>query len=143
VGADKRAIVDLSDGRRVSAAEVIVFPAANPDTHSVTVRISLPNLEPAPVPGTTAHIVFPLSGSAAGSSIVHIPVSALLQRGEINAAYVLADNTLQLRQLRLGRLTGGQVEVLAGLEPEEIIAADPVAAMQALVAQREVGSKSD
>ena len=66
-----------------------------------------------------------------------------MQRGEINAVYVLANNGLQLRQLRLGRITDGQVEVLAGLKPEEIIAADPVAAMQALVAQRKAGSQRD
>lgn len=143
VHADKRASVELADGRSVGAAEVIVYPASDPDTHSVTVRIALPELKPAPPPGTTAHIVFPLAGSAAGSPIVHIPASALVQRGEVNGVYVLTDNTLQLRQLRLGRTLGGQVEVLAGLKPDETIAADPVAATQALVAQRAAERQRD
>lgn len=143
VSADKRASVELADGRSVDAAEVIVYPASDPATHSVTVRIALPDIEPAPAPGTTAHIVFPLSGSASGQPIVHIPTSALVQRGEVNGVYVLAANTLQLRQLRLGRTTGEEIEVLAGLKPDEIIAADPVAATQALVAQREMERQRD
>lgn len=138
-----RARVELADGRNVDAAQVIVFPAADPDTHSVAVRIGLTDLSPAPAPGTTAHIVFPLSGDAAGPRIVRIPGSALVQRGEVNGVYVLADGTLRLRQLRLGRSTGGKVEVLAGLKPGETIAADPVAATQALAAQREAERKRD
>lgn len=138
-----RARVELADGRSVEAAQVIVFPAADPATHSVTVRIGLPDLEQAPAPGTTARIVFPLSGGAAGPRIVRIPASALVQRGEVNGVYVLADGTLRLRQLRLGRSIGGRVEVLAGLKPGETIAADPVAATQALAAQREAERQRD
>jgi hypothetical protein len=49
---------------------------------------------------------------------------------------VLAGNRLSLRQVRLGQPVGEQVEVLAGLKNGETIAADPVAALQALAAQR-------
>ena len=132
-----RARVELADGRHVDAAQVIVFPAADPSTHSVAVRIGLSDLSPAPAPGTTARIVFPVSGDGASPSIVHIPFSALVQRGEVNGVYVLADGGLSLRQLRLGRSSGDMLEVLAGLKPDEVIAADPVAAVQALAAQRE------
>lgn len=132
-----RARVELADGRSVDAAQVIVFPAADPETHSVAVRIGLPDLSPAPAPGTTARIIFPLSGDAAGQRIVQIPANVLVQRGEVNGVYVLADGTLRLRQLRLGRSADGKIEVLAGLKQGEKIAADPVAAVQALAAQRE------
>ncbi len=138
-----RAKVELADGRHVDAAQVIVFPAADPLTHSVAVRIGLSDLSPAPAPGTTARIVFPISGDAAGPNIVRIPLSALIQRGEVNGVYVLADGGLSLRQLRLGRSIGTTVEVLAGLKPDEVIAADPVAAVQALAAQRAVVRQRD
>lgn len=143
IRASNHARVELADGRSVDAAQVIVFPAADPATHSVTVRIGLPDTQQAPAPGTTARIVFPLSGDAAGPRIVRIPARALVQRGEINGVYVIAGNTLLLRQLRLGRSVGGKVEVLAGLKPGETIAADPVAATQALAAQREAERKRD
>lgn len=138
-----RARVELADGRSVDTAQVVVFPSADPDTHSVTVRVELPGLVPAPAPGTTARIAFEMEASAAGARVVRIPADALVQRGEVNGVYVLADGSLRLRQLRLGRSKRGQVEVLAGLKPGETIAVDPVAAMQALAAQREAGRKRD
>ncbi|MEO5566707.1 MAG: efflux RND transporter periplasmic adaptor subunit [Luteimonas sp.] len=143
IRSEGKARVELADGRSVVAARVTVFPAADPATHSVAVRIGLPDLAPAPAPGTTARIIFPLSGVAAGPRILHVPTTALVQRGEVNGVYVFADNSLRLRQLRLGRSSGGQVEVLAGLKSGEKIAADPVAATQALAAQREAERKRD
>ncbi len=140
---DAKARVDLADGRSVDAAEVTVFPTADSTTHSVAVRIGLPDLSPAPTPGTTARIAFAVPGKHAGPHIVLVPATALVQRGEVNGVYVLADGSAQLRQLRLGRSTGGQVEVLSGLQPGEKIAADPVAATQALAAQRDAERKRD
>ncbi len=138
-----RARVELADGRDVDAAQVVVFPAADPSTHSVAVRIGLPDLSPALAPGTTAHIVFPISGDNAGPGIVHVPLSALVQRGELNGVYVLAEGGLSLRQVRLGRSSGKMVEVLAGLKADEVIAADPVTAVQALATQRETVRQRD
>lgn len=130
-----RAKVLLTDGRRVDAAQVTVFPAADPVTHSVGVRVVLPQLAPAPQPGVTAKVLFPIAGAT--GEVLRIPRSALAQRGEISGVYVVADNRLLLRQLRLGQQIGDEVEVLAGLKPGEVIATDPVAAVQAVVAQRE------
>ena len=138
-----RARVELADGRHVDAAQVLVFPAADPSTHSVAVRIGLPDLSPAPVPGTTARIVFPVSADGGGLGFIRIPLSALVQRGEVNGVYVLAGGNLSLRQLRLGRSSGDTVEVLAGLKPEEVIAADPIAAVQSLAGQREAVPQRD
>jgi RND family efflux transporter MFP subunit len=136
VRAEPVARVLLDDGRSVDAAEVVVFPAADPATHAVKVRVQLPALDPAPQPGSTAKVVFP---AVAGAALPRVPKSALVRRGEVNAVYVLADGRLTLRQLRLGADAGGAVEVVAGLAPGEVIAADPVAAVQALVAARKGG----
>ena len=133
VRAAPRASVRLADGRQVEAARVTVFPAADPASHAVRIRVELPALDPAPAPGTTAKVVFP---AAAGDPRVRIPASALVRRGELNAAYVLSDGRLTLRQLRLGARSGDEVEVISGLAPGETVAADPVAAAQALAAAR-------
>lgn len=131
------AVVVLDDGRRIDAANVVVFPSADPDTHSVVVRVVLPDLKDAPQPGVTAKVVFPIPASAADIGVVQIPRSALVQRGEVSGVYVVQGNRIALRQLRLGRPAGDRVDVLAGLHSGERIATDPVAAVQALVAQRQ------
>ncbi|MGC4027933.1 MAG: efflux RND transporter periplasmic adaptor subunit [Steroidobacteraceae bacterium] len=128
--------VRFDDGRSVDAARVIVFPAADAATHAVKVRVMLPDVDPVPQPGRTARIVFP---AVVGETFPRIPVSALVRRGEVNAAYVLAGGRLSLRQLRLGARSGDEVAVIAGLRPGETVAADPVAAMHALADARKGG----
>lgn len=144
IRASGRAQVLLADGRRFDAAKVIVFPAADAATHSVSVRVTLPDLATPPQPGITAKVIFPIAGKSAENGIggvLHIPRTAVVQRGEISGAYVVANERLLLRQLRLGQRIGDDVEVLAGLKPGDIIAVDPVAAGQALAAQRKAGAQ--
>jgi RND family efflux transporter MFP subunit len=131
--------VQFADGRSTDAAEVIVHPVADPRTHSVGVRVLLPETGPAPVPGTTAKVVFPIGAGDALS----IPAGALVQRGELTGVYVVDGNRIALRQLRTGARTGDRVEVVSGLQRGETIAADPVAAVQALVAQRDAVEARD
>lgn len=130
-----RAQIVLADGRSIDAAEVIVFPAADPSTHSVGVRVALPDVERAPQPGATAKVVFPIS-TGAGDRMLRIPAGALVQRGEVSGVYVLTGDRLALRQIRLGQRRGEQVEVIAGLKAGDQVATDPIAALQALTAQR-------
>jgi len=139
IRAANKARVVLADGRTVDAQQVTVFPSADPATHSVSVRVVLPALKDPPQPGATAKVVFEIPG---GTAVVQIPRSALVQRGEVSGVYVRDGNRLSLRQLRLGQHVGEQVEVLAGLKGGETIATDPVAALQALAAQREVAGKT-
>lgn len=123
----------LLDGREVDAARVIVYPSADPGSHSVTVRVLLNQIPNAPRPGETVRVVFPVGTGQAG---LWIPYSAVLQRGELTGAYVLEDDAIALRQLRLGRRAGDRVEVIAGLVAGERIAMDPLAALRALSEQR-------
>ncbi len=133
IRADPVATVRFDDGRSIEATAVTVFPAADAATHAIRVRVQLPPLDPVPQPGMTAKVAFP---AVRGAAFPRIPASALVHRGEVNAVYVLADGRLSLRQLRLGERTGDHVDVIAGLRPGETIAADPVAAVQALAAAR-------
>jgi RND family efflux transporter MFP subunit len=120
-----RAWVVLGDGRRVEAEQVIVFPYADPLTHSFRVRLELPEADTGLQPGMTAKVAFMLDrGERLG-----IPVSALVQRSEVTAVYVVDDaGRVVLRQIRPGHRFNDQVEVLAGLSDGERIAADPLAA---------------
>ncbi len=134
IRAANRARIVLGDGRILDAAHVIVYPAADPSTHSVAVRVMLPDTADAPQPGVTAKVVFPIAGD---TGLVRLPAAAVVQRGELSAVYVLATgNRLVLRQVRLGRRIGDEFEIVAGIKAGEKVALDPVAAGQALAVQR-------
>jgi hypothetical protein len=55
-----------------------------------------------------------------------IPRTAVLDRGQLQGAYVVdASGIANLRYLTLGRITGSQVEILAGVQSGERIVAQP------------------
>jgi RND family efflux transporter MFP subunit len=124
----------LDDGaRRVAATKITVFPYADPATHTFNVRLDLPGEKTGLYPGMTVKVAF-ATGEA---ERLLLPLGALVRRGEVNAAYVVAsDGTLRLAQLRLGHRFGDRIEILAGLAAGDRIAADPTAALDRLARER-------
>ena len=59
-----------------------------------------------------------ITGNAVSAPAV--PEAAVVYEGQTARVWVaLNDKSLALRQIRIGRVKGGRVEVLAGLEPGE------------------------
>ena len=115
-------------GQRLTVPRWEVLPAADPATHTVTVRIELP-AGSAASPGSFARAWLPATAGSTGPQRIYIPSRALVQRAELKAVYAVgADGRALLRQVRTGPAGGEQVEVLAGLRPGERIALDPQAA---------------
>lgn len=110
----------------VEATQLTVIPTADPRTHTTQVRLGLPADVRGIYPGIYARAHF-VTGRA---SALLVPRSAVLQRSEVTAVYVIGDSGIpQLRQVRLG--TAGDehaIEVLAGLRPGERVALEPVKA---------------
>ncbi len=126
-----RARVEFPDtGRWVDARSVTVLPTADARTHTVRVRVSLPQDGAGAVPGLFARVHF-LTGRA---KKLLVPGQAVLRRGEVSAVYVLdAQGGTHLRQVRLGEpVADGSVEVLAGVAAGERVALEPVKAGMAL-----------
>jgi hypothetical protein len=48
-----------------------------------------------------------------------------VRRGELAGVFVVEDGVARLRWLRIGRESGGEVEVLAGLDGADAVVADP------------------
>jgi RND family efflux transporter MFP subunit len=127
IGARPEVMVEApSLDRWVKPASAAVQPVADARTHSTQVRVYLPKNEAGVYPGMFVRVHF-VTGKA--NKLV-IPASAVLRRGEVVAVYVVGEKEeVKLRQVRLGEATAdGAVEVLAGLNPGEKVALDPVKA---------------
>lgn len=127
IGTRPKVNIELpSLNRWIKAASAVVQPLANARTHSTQVRISLPVNQAGVYPGmfVRAHFV------VGKLKKLVIPNSAILRRSEVVAVYVVDDKgNVKLRQIRLGDMQAeGAIEVLAGLNPGERVALDPVKA---------------
>lgn len=121
---NRTAKIVLDSGKEIAVDNIVVFPDADPQSHTVTVRLGLPANITELKPGLTVKALLPSSGSQG----LLIPTSSLVLRSEVTSVYVVGDNTIGLRQIRLGHRVGDQVQVLSGLDVGETIAADPIAA---------------
>jgi len=109
----------------IDATGITVLPSADAATHTVKVRIDLPTDLEGVIPGMFARAHF----SVASARKLTIPSTAVVRRSEITAVYVVNQDKVSLRQIRLGTPNArGQVEVLAGLNPGDVIALEPVKA---------------
>ncbi len=119
---ERRAEVSLDDGRVLPTGRMTFFPYADPATHTFRLRMELEEPDGTLFPGMLVRVGVPVSERSA----LLIPESALFRRGELRAVYVLdAKEQPRLRQVRIGSRVDGHLEVLAGLEEGERIAADP------------------
>ncbi len=122
----------------IDAKGITVLPSADTATHTVKVRLDLPqDLGNEVIPGTYARAYF----ATGKTRKLVIPNAAVLRRSEITGVYVVDDKSrVSLRQVRLGDPTPkGEVEVLAGLNPGDVIALDPVKA--GIYAKSQAGAK--
>ena len=126
IGAHPQAMVDLvSLNRVIKPVSASVLPAADVRTHSTQVRVNLPPNEPDVRPGMFVRVQFMIGKTRK----MLVPASAVLQRSEVTAVYVVDKGVARLRQVRLGEPSGQDgIEVLAGLNEGEQVALDPVKA---------------
>jgi len=134
IGEHPKSVVELpSLNRWVKAASATVQPVADVRTHSTQVRVYLPANEEGVYPGMFVRTHF-VTGKA--TELV-VPGSAVLHRGEVTAVYVVEGKRISLRQIRAGEVAAdGAVQVLAGLNPGEKVALDPVKAGMILLSSK-------
>jgi len=84
------------------------------------------------VPGAFAHVRIAggtpaLAGgdTASRSRILSVPTRSLVRRGSLAGVFVVREGRAYLRWLRLGAVDGERAEVLSGLDPGDVIVADP------------------
>lgn len=124
------ALLDVGD-RRIDVRVAQIFPVADEQRHTVTVKFDMPNNVPGG-PGMYAEVMIPDVDSPV-QTVLEVPASAIMQRGSLPAVFVISDSgTTQLRWVRVGdRVGGGMVSILSGLREGERILANPTSSMRA------------
>lgn len=117
-------VLPPNGGKSIPAEKLIFFPYADPQSNVFKVRLYLPKKTEGLYPGMFVKTAFRV-GEA---NRLTVPQQALVQRGEVSAVYIVRDGQVSLRQVRPGRTEGEVVEILAGLEPGEQVALDPIQA---------------
>lgn len=113
-------------GRWVDVKGLVIVPSADPRTHTTRIRLELPEDVRGVYPGVYARAHFVVGRALK----LLVPSAAVVRRSEVTAVYVLgADGAPRLRQVRLGEAADeSSFEVLAGLQPGERVALEPVKA---------------
>lgn len=116
--------LDVGD-LRVNARISQIFPMADPQRHTVTVKLDLPQGVPGG-PGMYAEVEIP-DISVPVSNVPVIPFSAVVWRGSLPAVFVLnAQNKSELRLVRLGEQMDDQtIAVLSGIRQGDRVFASP------------------
>ena len=105
-----------------------LMPSVDAGSHTVEIRLGLPAKLTNVLPGMFARVWLP-SKEQINQTII-IPIAALVRRAEMTGVYVLdGKNQPLLRQIRIGRLSGGKVEVLSGIGPDEHVLQDAESAL--------------
>lgn len=117
-------------GRELDPVEVTalsIFPYASEGSGTTRVRLVLPVGVESLSPGMLVKAAFTMGTREA----LAVPAGAVVFRSEVTGVYVLNERgDPALRRIRPGRLLPtGELEVLAGLQQGERIAADPAAAV--------------
>ncbi len=114
--------------RSITSTRMTVLPTADSVSNMMMVRLTLPLSLASLRPGMFARALLPING-ANGKSQLFIPAKSVIKRSELVAVYVVdKQGNPQLRQVRLGRKQGENVEIFAGLRVGELVALDPIAA---------------
>ena len=118
--------VKLDVGNKLIDAEVaVVFPVADAQRHTVTVKLDLPE-DSGARPGMYAEVHVP-DASVPQTALPWVPKTAVLWRGSLPAVFVeTPDNRKELRMIRVGGSDAQGYTVLSGLNEGERIYARPM-----------------
>jgi len=134
--------LDVGD-KRIQAKVAQIYPMADVQRHTVTVKFDLPPGIPGG-PGMYAEVIIP-NVSAPARQVTVIPASAVRKRGSLNVVYRMNEkNDVEIRYVRLGeKMNEDWVSVLSGLSDGERILTDPPANIQSGWSPQKSGYQSN
>ena len=93
-------------------------PVADPATRTYTARISLPNAPEDVRLGMTAYVTF---STAADTSMLKVPLTALVQNQGASAVWVVENGAVRLAPVQLAGASGNEMLVASGLAPDQVV----------------------
>ena len=105
-------------GRRMHSRVSEIVPAVDAASRAYLVKIDLP-AAPQLRSGMFGRAVFPLGAR----TVVAIPASALVERGQLQSVFVAEDGAARTRLIKTGERSKGVVEVLSGIGAGEKVVA--------------------
>ena len=117
------------DVRAIKPASRQAVPSADPVSQTTEWRFELSAKDSVNlVPGQQVRVRFS-QAQPDGLTVLWLPASAVVRRGELTAVYVAVNGGFSLRAIRLGsKVNGSSLEVLAGVRAGDVVALDPVKA---------------
>lgn len=109
--------VDALPGRRFTGDVYAINPLVDERGRSIALRALVPNADGALKPGLFARVSLGLAGAAA----VIVPEQAVVARNGEFYIYRIAEGAAEEVAVSLGERRDGQVEIIAGLAPGDIV----------------------
>ena len=94
-----------------------IAPAADTVSRTFRVKLDLPSTAGL-MPGQFARLAVPIGERKS----VRVPVSAVVQRGQLEIVFIVANHRAQLRLVKTGKRIGDETEILSGLNGGESVA---------------------
>ena len=103
----------------IEATVVEVAPVADPASRTFLVKLDLPAAE-----GTRSGQFGRVWVQTGESKSIRVPTSAIMVRGQMECVFVVENQHAQLRIVRTGKLTAGEVTILSGVSSGERVVSE-------------------
>ena len=99
-----------------------IAPGADANSRTFLVKLDLP-----PTVGVRTGQFGRVGVPVSETSVLRIPASAVIQRGQMEMVFVIEKGRAQLRLVKTGKRLGNEIEVVSGIESKEQVATENVA----------------
>jgi len=123
VGSRVRIVLDAPPGTEIPGNISEVVPTVDPESRTFTAKVDLPAGGQRFRTGMFGRVLFPTGKE----NMLVVPQKAISRVGGYDALYIVAeDNVARLVMVKTGKVSGEDVEILAGIGPGALVAVSPV-----------------
>ncbi len=132
-GQPAEAILDAYPSWRVPATVRTIIPTADRQKATVKVRLTFDDLDPRILPDMGVKVAFRETAQEiddAPRSLCLVPRSAVIREGDRRVVFMVNGEVVERRAVSIGRELGGDIEIIAGLSPGDIVVVEAPADLQ-------------